>query len=143
MKKIFEILQKGWCPVILGIIFAAVPKWQKDFGMLATVTILIASSIVLLLVFWNLFSSWEVKKQGYLVANGGVAGMGVVSSLIIFAYAYGEMNYQQMHSSLLISFCLGMAIFLWGIYWDWCKRPWDENKQKVSSPKTSTSPHSK
>ncbi len=119
MKKIFEILQKGWCPVILGIIFFSVQKWTKDFGLIATYTVLLSSLIIFLLVLWNLLSSWEVEKQGYLVANGGAAFSGIASSLFIIAYAYGDMNDKQLNLLLLLSFCFGMVIFLSSIFHEW------------------------
>ena len=131
MKKIFEILQKGWCPVILGIIFLSTQKWTKDFGLIATYTTLVAAGIVFLLVIWNLLSSWEVEKQGYLVANGGAAFSGVVSSLVIISYAYGDMNDKQLNLFLLLSFCLGMAIFLWGMFQELFRRAWDEDEGKA------------
>jgi hypothetical protein len=131
MKKIFEILQKGWCPVILGIIFLSVQKWTADFGLTATYTVLVASAIIFRLVLWNLLSSWEVKKQGYLVANGGAAFSGIASSLVIIAYAYGDMNDKQLNLFLLISFSLGIAIFLWGMFQEWVRRTWDEDEGQV------------
>lgn len=128
MQKIFEILQKPWCPVILGILFLSVAKWTKDFGLTATWIILVASAIVFILVLWNLLSSWEVKRQGYLIANAGGALSGIISSLIIFAYAYGNMNDSQLNLFLLISFCMGIAVFGWGIFNEWCVRPWNGDK---------------
>lgn len=132
MKKIFEILQKGWCSVILLIIFGGVQKWTIDFGLTATWIVLVSSILVLLLVLWNLLAKWEVKKQGFLIANLGASFIGVTHSLIVFAFVYGKMTQQEVNLLSLVSFCMGIALCLWGMYWDWCKRPWDEDKQKVS-----------
>ncbi len=134
MKKIFEILQKPWCPVIFGIIFLSVPKWTKDFGLIATYVILIASAIVMLLLLLNLLAKWEVTAQGYLIANGGGAFTGIVSSLVILTYAYGEMSEQQLNLFLLISFCMGVAVFGWGIFFQWCVKPWKDDKGQVPFP---------
>jgi hypothetical protein len=134
MKKIFEILQKPWCPVILGIIFLSVPKWTKDFGLGATYVILFASAFVALLLLWNLLAKWGVTAQGYLIANGGGAFTGIVSSLVILTFTYGDMNEQQLNLFLLISFCMGVVIIGWGIFFQWCVKPWKDDKGQAPSP---------
>jgi hypothetical protein len=128
MKKIFEILQMWQCPVILGIIFFGVPKWTVDFGLTAMWVILGASTIVLLLVLWYLLAKWQVTSRGYLTANGGAAFTGVVSSLMIFAYAHGDMNNQELNLGLLLSFCFGIVIFGWGIICQCVVKPWKDDE---------------
>lgn len=133
MKKIFQILQQPWCAVTLGIIFLSVPKWTKDFGLGATWVILASSAIIFTLVLWNLLSGWVVNRQGYLIANLGGALSGTISSLTILAYVNNYINNSQLNLFLLISFCMGIVVFIWGMFNEWCVRPWTDDKGKPSS----------
>ncbi len=131
MKKIFEVLQKGLMVAILGIFFAAVPKWTKDFGIAATWICLLLAIVVLILVGWNIFAKWTVPKQGYLLANGGSAAMGLASSLLILWYSVRPMTDESLLMYLKISLAMGAAAIIWGLFLQWFVKPWKDDKGRA------------
>lgn len=126
MKRLFEFLQQGMTVVILALFFGGTVQLTKTFGPVPTWFILITSAIIFALMLWCLLSSWHVEHQGYIIANTGSSGMGFLFSLFILLRVHEVVNDPEMKLFLLISFCFGIAGICFGVFIEWCVKPWKE-----------------
>lgn len=129
MKKLFEFLQQGRTVLALALFFGGTIQLTKAFGLMFPWFMLAISVPVLALMLWYLLSSWHVEHQGYLIANTGSSGMAFLFSLFILLRVHEVVNDSEMKLYLLISLCFGIAGICFGVFIEWCVKPWQKGRK--------------